>query len=371
MIDDRAHQSAHQLMQESAHQTAQPVQPAHQHTSASGPHRTARVTIRDVAEAAGVAPSTVSRAFARPGRVSAETTAHIREVAERLGYRAGTITAQTATANGEPNGLLAIVVADLRNPVYADYTRSAQHQCLRNGYGLMVIDSEETDKLEKAALQSASRHIDGIILASSRLSDAGIRKLAEIKPLVAINRSIQGIQSVIADPTTGMEQAITRLAQLGHESLSYLAGPESSWQDGVRWRTLTAICGRHGVRVRRIGASEPTFHGGFLCGEAFVQNPTSAVLAYNDIMAIGFTTSLQARRIAVPGDVSVVGIDDIQLGALVTPTLSTVHLARYRAGETAVEEVLAAVRHTNDPRNRRPIMFDSHFVERDSIGIAR
>ena len=343
-----------------------------QHQDTHDQHHSPRVTIRDVAEAAGVAPSTVSRAFARPGRVSAQTTAHIREVAQRLGYRAGAVTAQRMSdTDGKPNGLLAIVVADLRNPVYADYTRSAQHQCLRNGYGLMVIDSEETDKLERAALQTASRHIDGIILASSRLSDAGIRKLAEIKPLVAINRSIQGIQSVIADPTNGMEEAISRLAQLGHESLSYLAGPESSWQDGIRWRALTAICGQYGVRLRRISSSEPTFHGGFLCGEAFVQSPTSAVLAYNDIMAIGFIASLQARRIAVPTDVSVIGIDDIQLGALVTPTLSTVHLARYRAGETAVEEVLAAVRHTNNPHNRRPIMFESRFVERDSIGIAR
>ncbi|WEV41834.1 LacI family DNA-binding transcriptional regulator [Bifidobacterium sp. ESL0682] len=324
------------------------------------------VTIRDVAQAAGVVPSTVSRAFARPGRVSAATAEKIYKVADRLGYRSHTINAHTN--DDHLNGMLGIVVADLSNPVFAEYTRAAQHECLTNGFGLLVLDSEENTVIERTSIHIAGQHIDGIILASSRLSDTGIRKLAQTKPLVTLNRSIRGIQSVIAEVQTGLTQAINHLVTLGHRSFTYLSGPESSWQDGVRWRTLSSICLRRHLKLRRIPANTPTFSGGFGTGNQFLSNPTDAVIAYNDIMAIGFIAALHSKDVSVPDDVSVVGIDDVQFSSLVSPALSTVRLPRKALGVKAVTETIGLIRHTKPLNDRKPIMLESSYIVRASTG---
>lgn len=327
-----------------------------------------KVTIKDVAKAAGVATSTVSRAFARPGRVSAQTAQRIRRIADEIGYRSSAVTA--FDYSDRLNGLISIVVADLSNPVFADYTRSVQHECLINGLGLLVIDSEENSVIERNAIRLARNHIDGIILASSRLSDTDIRKLAETKPLIAMNRSIRGIQSVVADATVGLNEAVQHLVNFGHHSITYLSGPESSWQDGVRYRTLFAICATQHITLRRIPSRAPTFSGGYRCHAAFMTNPTTAVIAYNDIMAIGFIAALHARGIAVPDQVSVIGIDDVQFSSLVTPALSTVRLPRKELGASAVNEVAALLHHTKRGDSLQPVVLESTFVPRSSSGVA-
>lgn len=332
----------------------------------SGNHSS--VTIRDVADAADVAPSTVSRAFARPGRVSASTAQRIYEVADRIGYRNTTISAHRDP--DDLSGMLGIVVADLSNPVFAEYTRAAQHECLTNGFGLLVLDSEENMVIERTGIHMASAHIDGIVLASSRLSDTGIRKLAQVQPLVTINRSIRGIQSIIGEVETGLTEAVDHLAGLGHRDFTYLSGPESSWQDGVRWRTLSSICARRHFQLRRVPSNAPTFSGGFIAGGAFLENPTTAVMAYNDIMAIGFIAAMHAHGVNVPGQVSVTGIDDVQFSSLVSPALSTVRMPRKQLGTRSVDELIALVRHTKSTDQKAPIVLNSSYIVRASTGKA-
>lgn len=326
------------------------------------------VTIRDVAKAAGVATSTVSRAFSRPGRVSSATAQRIHDIADKLGYRASAI--RSFDPNEEFNRMIAIVVADISNPVFAEYTRSAQHQCFANNLGLLVIDSEENATVERNAIRLSSRHIDGIILASSRLSDTGIRKLAQIKPVIAMNRSIRGVQSVMSDPQIGLEQAVDHLIMLGHKTITYLGGPDTSWQDGMRWRELSAICSTRHLKLRRVPSGVPTFSGGYRCRELFLANPSDTVIAYNDIMAIGFIAALHAKGISVPAQVSVVGIDDVQFSSLVTPALSTVRLPRKELGSRVVDEMVELLHHTKRGDHMRPVILDSTFIVRASTGKA-
>lgn len=324
----------------------------------------AKVTIRDVAKAAGVAASTVSRAFARPGRVSTATAQRIFDVADRIGYRSKTIA--PFDPSNRFSGLIAFVVADLSNPVFAEYARSAQHECFTNNLGLLVIDSEENAAIERDAIRLAYSHIDGIILGSSRLSDAGIRKLAQTKPVIAMNRSIRGIQSVIADASQGLEQAMEHLTELGHGAITYLGGPESSWQDGVRWRTLSSLCSRRNIKLHRVSGRAPSFSGGYRCREEFLNNPTTAVVAYNDTMAIGFVASLHAKGIKVPEQISVVGIDDVQFSSLVSPALSTVRMPRKELGSRAVDEMVSLLHNLKRAEKLQPIILNSTFIPRAS-----
>src|SRR3954451_15115167 len=138
------------------------------------------VTIYDVARAAGVAPSTVSRAFSRPGRVNAATAERIRQVAEELGYRANPLAWALSTARSH---MLALVVSDVANPFYSEIVRGAQAEAAERGYTLVLADAQESDRVERAALERALPSVDGVVLGGSRLSDSALRMIAQQKPV--------------------------------------------------------------------------------------------------------------------------------------------------------------------------------------------
>ena len=169
--------------------------------------------IVDVARAAGVSPSTVSRAFSRPGHVSEATAQQIFDTANRLGYRSGTITPLTV---GKPkHRLILLAVSDISNPAFAQLIRNTQHECMRQNSGLLIADTEETKMNERDSLHDLN-NVDGVLLASSRLSDTMIRKFARHHKVVMINRMVRGLPSVIPDYRPGFESAVARLIALGH-----------------------------------------------------------------------------------------------------------------------------------------------------------
>lgn len=181
-----------------------------------------RVSLSDVSKATRISVATVSRAFSHPERVNNDTLRTIYRVAEEIGYvpRKG-----SAYAHDESSKLIAVVINDVGNPVYAEFVKSIQQQCRKYGYSIMIIDSQEMSSIERIMLGLMETYVAGVILVSSRLSDANIKKMAKIKSLVLINRAVQGIKSVIADTRTGLEQAVHELRSLGHESLGISQRP--------------------------------------------------------------------------------------------------------------------------------------------------
>lgn len=348
------------------HATTQPLKK--QRASSLRSHS---VTIRTVAREAGVSPSTVSRTFSRPGRVNSVTARKIRAVADKLGYHKKEV---TVDSYDQPyNGLIAIVVADISNPVFSELMQAAQHACQQNNYGLIIIDTQESATIERVALHRAIPHVDGIILASSRMPDNSIYKLASLRPLVSINRSIRGVQAVIGDVSQGMSDALDQLAYDGHHTVSYLSGPAASWQEGVRWRLLSGLCAKKHLYLHRISLVSPTFEVGHGAITRFAEHPTTAVIAYNDMLALGFLTALKERSVHVPKEVSVIGIDDIPYSALVTPSLSTIALPRRQMGTIAVQKLLQRVtKPTTMLTNTTltPILLPSRFIPRQSSGPA-
>ena len=298
------------------------------------------VTIYDVAREAGVAASTVSRTFSRPGRVNAATAERVRPVAEALGYRTNPLARALSTARTH---MLALLVSDIGNPVYAEMVRGAQSVATAAGYTVLLADSQESDVTERASLERALPSVDGIVLAGSRMSDAAIRVIAKQKPLVVLGRAVVDVPSVVPDNPRGVRQAVEHLAGLGHTSLSYVAGPAASWADGVRWRSLRETAQELQLRVRRIGPCSPDVAGGVRAAAELLAHPTSAVLAYNDQLAIGVVRGLRRQGVRVPQDVSVVGFDDIAAAELVTPGLTTVAAPLHAGGAAATRALLAMV----------------------------
>lgn len=319
-------------------------------------------TIYDVASLAGVAPSTVSRAFSRPGRVNAETAARIRAIAEEIGYRTNPLPRPVVTTDTK---LIALVISDITNPFFFDITRGVQDEATRRGFGLLLMDSRESDAQEREQIERVIPLVQGIVLASSRMSDSTIRVIAKQVPLVTINRVVTTIPSVIPDNARGIRRALELLGSCGHSRVTYLGGPEASWADGMRWRAMREAGLELTMVVRRLGPLEPTVSGAVEAALAWEDRPTSAVVAYNDLLAVGFMRTLQMRGHAVPDAVSVIGFDNIFVSDLVSPALTTVATPRRALGATAVRHLELLRKGT--PLPTEPTVLPIKVMERDSV----
>lgn len=294
-------------------------------------------TIYDVARVAGVATSTVSRALSHPGRVSFKTAEHVRQVAEQMGYHS---VRMERSLPEQRTALLAIIVADIRNPVFHGMIRGAERTAVHAGYTMMMVETQESEQGEREALRRVVPAVDGVVLTSSRMPDSAIRAVAKRKPTVVLNRIVGQVASVATDNVKAMKQAAELLGAAGHRTITYLSGPEASWADGMRWRGLREAGHELEMNVRRIGPSLPTMRGGASAAEAWLRNPTSAVVAYNDLVAIGFIQAVRNAGRRVPEDVSVVGFDNILECTMIEPRLTSIAAPLVSLGSAAVNHLV-------------------------------
>ncbi|WP_029663725.1 LacI family DNA-binding transcriptional regulator [Cellulomonas sp. KRMCY2] len=330
-------------------------------------------TIYDVAAAAGVAPSTVSRAFSRPGRVNAETAARIRAIAADLGYRANPLARALPTGR---TSMLAVIVSDVTNPFFFEIIRGVEAAAADAGYVTLLVDTHESPSDERAAIDRAIPMVDAIVLATSRMSDNAIRMIAKQRPTVVLNRPMTDVPSLVSDNPRGMRRAVEHLGELGHRAVTYVAGPEASWADGMRWRSIREAVHELEMRVHRIGPYPPTLGGGFAAVRDLAQAPTTAVVAYNDLMAIGLMRGLSLGGVRVPHDVSVIGFDNIFGADFCSPALTTVAAPLRALGTVGVQLVLGLVsaggrRGSAHPSPVRPAMLPAQLVVRESTGPRR
>lgn len=325
-----------------------------------------RVTIYDVARVAGVAPSTVSRAFSRPGRVNAQTGQRIREIALKLGYHAHPVLRIEA---GEATKVLLFVVADVANPVYSQIMQGFQMEATANGYTAMLVDSQEDDVVERRTIENVLDLADGVVLTSSRMSDSSINQIAKVRPVVTVNRIVSTVPSIIPDTTQGMRLILQNLHDHGHTHVTYLAGPQASWADGMRWRGLVDNAAAFGMKIRRIGPNTPSPEGGAGAAKQWLSHRTSAVVAFNDLLAIGFMKAVALAGIRVPDDVSVIGVDNSIVTQISTPTLTSLAASTQAMGMQAARVLIQLLRQRSR-QHANHIVVPMRLVERHSVGAA-
>ena len=323
-------------------------------------------TIYDVARVAGVSPSTVSRAFSRPGRVSAQTAERIRQVAEELGYRSREVTRAAAKTTTK---VLGLAVADITNPFNFRVIRGCQAAAAEAGFVVTLNDAQESEALEREMLRRSLPLLDGLIIASSRLSDTELRTLAKSLPVVILNRRVSGLHCIVPDMAHGVRKAAEHLLALGHRNITYLAGPEASWADGMRWRAVRESARELGFTEHRVGPFAPTLQGGRGAAEVIAARRLKAVVCFNDLMAIGLMQGLAERGIKIPDQISVVGFDNIFASALVTPGLTTVAAPLTMLGDSAVRYVTATLTGHKSPETC-PVLVPVRLIVRQSTAPA-
>ena len=211
--------------------------------------------------------------------------------------------------------------------------------------------------------------VDGVVLAASRMSDAAIGRIAATMPLVVLNRHVAGVPTVVMDTASGVTQALEHLVSLGHRDIVYVAGPDRSWANAVRWRALRTAAETHGVSLQRVGPFPPQRESGSAAADAVVNSGATAAIAFNDLIAIGMLARLAERGVRVPGDLSVVGCDDIFGADFCSPPLTTITSPIEQAARVAVTLLLGLLE-SRAGSGRDGVLLPTHLTVRGSTGPA-
>jgi DNA-binding LacI/PurR family transcriptional regulator len=237
---------------------------------------------------------------------------------------------------------IGVIVPDLDNPFYPGVIRGVHARARQAGYSVLLADSDEDPATEIGLVHTMARQVDGLIVIAPFSSDEQIAQLVSVTPLVLVNRRLPGIPAVLMDTARAMRQVVNHLVALGHRRCGYLNGPSNAWSNHERRRGLLAAVKSHGVEVFEFGPYEPKFEGGQQGTDAALREGLTAILAFNDLMALGVLSRLRELNVHVPAQVSVVGFDDVLYAAMCSPPLTTVAMPMLGAGKAAVDLLLRA-----------------------------
>jgi LacI family transcriptional regulator len=335
------------------------------------------VTLRDVAQAAGVHTATASRALNPKARqlVNAETVRRVMRAAETLGYQPNPIARSLKTSKSATVGL---VIPDLTNPLFPPIVRGIENVLESAGYSALIVNTDNDPERERALIESLrSRQVEGLIVGTARLDHPLLRQLQEqdVK-IVLINRRIEDLQMpfVVGDDATGITLAVKHLVDLGHTRIAHIAGPQMTSTGLDRSRAF-----RHAVRD--YGAEEDPglivecAHWSEGDGAGAMRelldrgSGCTAVVAGNDLIALGCYDVFAERDIACPGDISVVGFNDMPFLDKLRPPLTTVGVPHHELGAEAARMLLDCIEEPQ--RHPRSLLLPVSLVLRDSTAPPR
>jgi LacI family transcriptional regulator, galactose operon repressor len=318
---------------------------------APGSQRT--VTIRDVAARAGVSTATVSRALRGRAGVEPATRAKVEKAARELRYRPSGVARSLKLRLTRTLGL---IVTDIENPYFPQIIRAVEDAARGHGYSVVLADGRRDADREIQSLELlAAREVDGLLIASSALTERHRTWIDERPcPVVIMNSSsaFGSVPAVLSDNITGGRLATEHLLALGHRDIAFIASPVTANLavderiDGVR-RALASV-GPGSAPLPVIDGGGSVEGGERAARELLTARPqTTALICYNDLTAVGALRGARALGWSVPGDLSVVGFDDIELAPYVDPPLTTVRQDTTAMGAWAVGTLLSLI--SRDP----------------------
>jgi LacI family transcriptional regulator len=309
------------------------------------------VTLRDVAGRAGVHPATASRALNPETRilVSEETTRRVLAAADELGYRPNPVARSLRTRRSHTVGVL---IPDLNNPLFPPIVRGLDDRLAAAGYVALIGNTDGDGERERLVFQQMrARHVDGMVLATAHLSDPLLADATRAGlPVVLMNRLAEdySFPSVSVDNERGIRMAVTHLAALGHRRIAHIAGPQEVSTGLNRYRgflTAMAACGLPVDPGQVTFARSFSLEEGARCCRELLDSPArcTAVAAGNDMLALGCYAALDAAGLTCPGDMSVVGFNDMPFIDLLRPPLTTVRFPHYQVGTEAAQLLLERI----------------------------
>jgi LacI family transcriptional regulator len=326
---------------------------------------TKRVTIREVADAAGVSPAAVSYAL-RGLQVSEETQKRVRRVATELGYEANPIARALASGRSGMVGILGPSLEDLwQQRLVAEAGRVLfEHE----RYGLILDAGADRERQRILAGQLRDQHVDGLILFPVDPSDPFWSQLAAALPVVSIGERLAGATAageVLFDNRAGVRCALEHLHALGHRRLAVLRPPGSPTNDRPAELFVVAEADRLSLEVRVVTARYELREATELANQVLSESPRpTAVFCFSDSIAYGVYAAARQLQIAIPEKLSVIGYDNHPISTLLSPPLTSFSWGSKRLVEVAVQMLLAAME--GDASVRRRVVIAPELRERGS-----
>ncbi len=306
-----------------------------------------KVSIKDIAKAAGVSHSTVSRALRESPLVRAHTKERIQEMAREMGYSPDAQARSLVTGRSYTVGVVVTTIAD---PFVAEVVQGMESTAHDHGYTVILSCSDSEPEREIAAVEMLrAKRVDGVIVTSSRIGALYLDHVEGIgAPVVLLNnhneQSGHYTYTVTVDNRHGSLLATDHLINQGHIRIAYITGPANHSSDTERMAGYRQALSEHSLPYDPTlvvpGDGKPV--GGMRALQALIASaqPPSAVFCYNDMTAIGLLRAAREAGIDVPGDLAVIGFDDIPLASFVCPPLSTISQPKNEMGRLAMEMVL-------------------------------
>ena len=313
------------------------------------------MTIRDIAEEAGVSTATVSRVMNNPSEVAPATRAAVATVIARHGYLSNGIAVSLASAR---SGTLGVVIPTITNSIYAASTQAIQSVAQAAGYTVLLGVSEFSSTAEDEVIrQLLKRRVDGLILTGGERSPAlyDFIRSNQVSFIITWKRTeAAGMASVSFDNYEGARLAMRHLIELGHRDIALVCG-RSEVNDRARERrkAYEDAMGEIGVDVPAGWIHEANFDHAE--GRRAMQRilalrrRPSAVFCANDIQAIGALFECQEQGVSVPDQMSLIGFDDVAAAQYVRPQLTTIRVPAHAMGEVAARRLLDAIKNKSDP----------------------
>jgi LacI family transcriptional regulator len=324
-----------------------------------------------------VSVATASRVFSHAEAVSDGARSRVLAAAAELGY------SPLARPRAEARAAsVALLIPDIVNPFFAEVIRGVQDELADGEFVPLVLDTVESAARERQFLRLlAGQAVQGVIVLGSRiLGEADIDEIRQSLglPLVFINRSVRlpNVASIRVNFAEATFRATRHLLDLNHQRIAYLPGPRESEASHARQRGVEQALAQAGLCLRpEYGLhSFPSVEGGFeamsgVLGLPPAEQPT-AVIAYNDLMALGVLHAIRSHHLRVPDDISVIGIDDIVMAAHSNPPLTTIAQPKYRLGRLAMNTLRRMIA-GQPPAEESYVLVESPLIVRASTGPAR
>lgn len=326
-------------------------------------------TIRDVAELAGVHPSTVSRVINNDSRISEKTKNKVLLIIKKLEY----------TPNAIARGLkikrtytLGMLIPDITNPFFAEIARGVEDAANANGFNIILCNTDDKLKKERIYLEILKgKRVDGLILGTAHIKDKSIIELEKKKfPYILLSRNIEGLDKncVIVDDVAGGIMVTEYLIKLGHRRIAHITGPPTVRAANNRLEGYKFALEKHQIEYHEELVKEGDFRikGGYQVMKRFLKlaEPPTAIFAANDLLALGAMQAIQREKYHIPEDFCIIGFDDIRLASFVYPPLTTIRQPMLEMGALAVKMLLKIIE--EGEFNQRKIVLKSKLIIRES-----
>jgi LacI family transcriptional regulator, galactose operon repressor len=344
--------------------------------SSGNRRRPATVSIRDVAERAGVSIATVSRAVNRIPTVDPDLARRVWEAIEEVGYLPNT--QARALVSGRSH-MLGLIVSEITNPFFPELVQEFENIAVAQGYEVLIGSTNyEPARTESLIRRMLQRNVDGVAIMTFGIEEELVQKLVEREfPLVFIDQGpdLPNIRVLKVDYAEGIRQGVQHLAALGHRKVAFVSGP-------LRLRSAVARRDAFLRSMAELGLTAPpehivegshTMEGGIAAMQklAVLDELPTAIMCSNDMTAIGILHGLYRTTHRVPDGISVVGFDDIHLAQFMLPPLTTVQMSCKALATAAVEALRAGIERDHPKSVQKEWKISTRLVVRQSTAYPR